>query len=139
MINNAMIQTAWVSKLKANTNVTARVPAQEIREEKWKGTGFNYPNIRVKLGILTPTLPNNTCNIFKSEVTIRIYEEQKSSKTADEIAGIVATEFWQHPFTAGGVKFTAINLVSVMPADVPEWDTDSWVAEVNFSCLVQSA
>jgi hypothetical protein len=139
MIRNDQIQAAWIAKLKANSNIAARVTANEIREEKWKGTGFSYPNIRVKLGSLTPTIPNNTCQIFRSEVSIRVYEEQKSSKTADEIAGIVATEFWLHPFTSNGIKFTAINLVSVMPADVPEWDMDSWMAEVNLTCLVQSA
>lgn len=139
MISNADIQSAWISKLKATATVTARVAAAEIREDSWKGTDFVYPNIRVKLGLLTPTAPNNNCQIFRSDVSIRVFVEQKSSKTADEIAGIIATAFWGHPYSQGAVKFTAINLSSVVPAEVPEWDVNSWVAEVNFSCLVQSS
>lgn len=139
MISNADIQASWIAKLKATSAVTARISTVEIREDQWKGQTFTYPNIRVKLGPLMPTTPNNNCQIFRSEVSIRVYVEQKSSKTADEIAGIVATQFWGHPFTNGAVKFTAINLTSVMPADTPEWDEQSWMAEVNLSCLVQSA
>src|SRR5512139_1780666 len=119
MIDNAQIQAAWITKLKATSTVTARVAASEIREDNWKGERFTYPNIRVKLGPLTPTQPNNTCLIFRSDVTILVFGEQKSSKSEDEIAGIIATTFWQHPFTSGAVKFTAINLTSIIPADVP--------------------
>jgi hypothetical protein len=139
MINNADIQASWIAKIKATPSIVARVLAVEVREDQWKGQTFSYPNIRVKLGSLMPTTPNNNCHIFRSEVSIRVYVEQKSSKTADEIAGIIATAFWGKPFTNGAVKFTAINLTSVMPADVPEWDEQSWLSEVNFSCLVQSA
>lgn len=139
MISNADIQASWIAKLKATSTVTSRVSQTEIREERWKGTGFSYPNIRVKLGPLTPTKQDSTCQIFRSEVSLRVYVEEKSSKTADEIAGIISTAFWTHPFTQGAVKFTAINLISLVPADVPEWDENSWMSEVNFSCLVQSA
>lgn len=139
MISNADIQASWITKLKATPAITARVSSSEIREDSWKGTDFTYPNIRVKLGSLTPTVPFNNCQIFRSEVSIQVYVEQKSSRTADEIAGIIATALWGHPFTQGAVKFTAVNLTSLMPADVPEMDTNSWMAEVNLSCLVQSA
>jgi hypothetical protein len=139
MLNNADIQASWIAKIKVTPTITARVSAVEVREDQWKGQTFSYPNIRVKLGSLMPTTPNNNCQIFRSEVSIRVYVEQKSSKTADEIAGIIATQFWGKPFTNGAVKFTAINLTSVQPADVPEWDEQSWLSEVNFSCLVQSA
>ena len=138
MISNADIQSAWVARLKANAVVTARVPATEIREDSWKGQTFTYPNIRVRLVSLAPTIPNNNCLIFRSEVSIHCYSEQKSSRLADQIAGDVATEFWGHPYSSGLVKFTAINLTSVVPAYVPEWDENSWISEVNFECLVQS-
>ena len=137
MISNSLIQQAWVSKLKSNIAVTAIT--SDIRENTYKGTGFGYPNIRVKLNKLEPTTPNNTCQIFRLDVTIFCFSEIKSSKQADDLAGVVATQFWSHPFSAAGVKFTAINLVSVIPAYVPDDDMDSWVSEVNLSCLVQSA
>lgn len=138
MINNSDIQASWIAKLKANSAVTALVPAIEIREDKWKGTDFSYPNIRVKLGSLTPTTSNSNCQSFKSEVSILVFTEQKSSKQADEIAGVIATQFWSHPFNQGVVRFTSVNLDAIIPADVPERDLNSWLSEVHFSCLVQN-
>jgi hypothetical protein len=138
MISNANIQSAWIAKLKANAAVTALVAAAEIREDLWKGTDFVYPNIRVKLGNLTPTALNNNCQIFKSEVSILVFTEQKSSKQADDIAGVIATEVWGKSFALNGVKFTAVTLDSLAPAEVPERDIDSWMASVNLTALVAS-
>lgn len=139
MISNSDIQQSWIAKLKANSSITALVPAVEIRENQWKGERFSYPNIRVKLTNFAPNTPNNNCLIFRSEVSILCFSEIKSSKEADDIAGVVATQLWGHPFTSGGVKFTAVNLVNIIPAYVPEYDTNSWLSEVNLNCLVQSA
>lgn len=138
MINNADIQTAWISKLKATATLTARVPATEIRENQWMGQTFSYPAVRVKLGPLAPVVQNINCNNWRSEVAILVFTEQKSSRTADEIAGIIATAFWKHPFSSGGVSLYSIDLASLVPAYVPEYDTNCWVSEVNFTCLVQS-
>jgi hypothetical protein len=137
MISNSTIQGAWIAKLKANTAVTALVPAVEIREDLWKGTAFTYPNIRVKLGNLTPTA-KNVCQIFSSEVSILVFTEQKSSKQADDIAGVIAEQFWGHPFTLNGVRFTGVTLDALVPAMVPERDENSWLAEVNFTATVSS-
>ena len=139
MLDNAVIQSAWIVKLKSISALTARVPAVEIREDSYKGNTFTYPNVRVKLGPLTPTTNQNTCQVFRSDCDIIVFIEQKSSKTADEIAGIIAAALWGHPFTSGTVKFNSVNLTSVIPAGVPEWDSESWAAEVNFTCTVQSA
>ena len=138
MISNADIQSAWISRLKANVAITARVPAVEVREESWKGTEFSYPNIRVKLGNLTPTAKNNDCRIFQSEVSILVFVEQKSSKTADEISGIIAAEMWGKSFTLNGVRFTGVTLDSLAPAMVPERDENSWMSSVNLTALVSS-
>ena len=139
MISNSDIQGAWIARLKANSAITARVPAVEIREDLWKGTDFVYPNIRVKLGNLTPTAKNNDCRIFQSEVSILVFVEQKSSRTADEIAGIIATEMWGKSFTLNGVRFTGVTLDSLAPAEVPERDENSWMASVNLTALVSAA
>ena len=139
MISNSQIQGAWVSALKANAAITALVPAVEIREDNYKGTDFAYPNIRIKLGDLVPQNRNPNCKIFTSTVSILIFTEQKSSKQADDISGVVCDEFWGKPFTSNGVRFIAINLDSLSPAEVPERDTNSWQSAVNFSALVQSA
>lgn len=138
MISNSQIQAGWIAKAKASTNITALVSSAEIREDLWKGTDFVYPNIRVKMGLLTPQFANR-CNVFFSDVTFQVYTEQKSSKTTDDIAGVIATEFWSKTFSSLGIRFDAINLVSVSPATVPESDPNAWLSEVNFRCLVQAS
>lgn len=138
MISNSQIQAAWIAKLKSSIAITALVSSAEIREDLWKGTDFVYPNIRVKMGLLTPQ-SGNRCEVFHSDVTIQVYGEQKSSKTTDDIAGTIATELWGKTFTSLGIKFSAVNLTSLVPADVPENDPNSWMSQVNFRCLVQAA
>lgn len=139
MIGNNQIQAAWIGKLKANSTITALVPAAEIREDMWKGNEFSYPNIRIKLTSFAPTNPNNNCQIFRSKVSILCFSEIKSSEQANNIARAVAEAYWGHPFTYAGAKFTAINLEEIVPSYVPERDENSWLSEVNFDCLVQSA
>lgn len=136
MVNNSTIKAAWITRLKANARITALVYASEIREVKWKGTDFIYPNIRVAMGNLVPTTNSNSCTVFSSEVSILIYTEQKSSKEADDIAGVVAEEFWGKQFTENNIRFSGIRLISVEPATVPQEDTNSWRSAVNFSTTV---
>jgi hypothetical protein len=141
MLSNSQIQAAWIAKLKANANVTALVPAVEIREDLYKGTIFSYPNIRVKLGNLTPQVPSSNCQVFQSEVSILVFTEQKSSKQTDDIAGV----FWGKTFSSNGVRFAAVTLTALVPATVPEFggvflhDENSWMAQVQFTATVQSA
>lgn len=139
MITNSQIQGAWISKIKANASITALVTAEEVREDLWRGTDFVYPNIRVKLGVLTPTANNPGCNTWHSSVSLQVFIEQKSSKQADDIAGVVATEFVGKNFTANGVRVYGITLTSLVPADVPESDPNSWMASAELSYLVSPA
>jgi hypothetical protein len=139
MLSNSQIQAGWISKLKANTNITALVSSVEIREDLWRGTDFVYPNVRVKLGALTPQNSNPQCNTFRSPVSIQVYIEQKSSKQADDIAGVIATEYVGKSFAANGVRYYGIVLESLSPADVPESDPNSWMAAVNLVALVSPA
>lgn len=139
MISNSDIQGAWIARLKSVANITNVVSITEIREDTWKGTDFVYPNVRVKLGNLTPTAKNNDCRIFQSEVSILVFTEQKSSKQADDIAGVITTEVWGKSFTLNGVRFTAVTLDSLTPAEVPERDENSWMASVNLTALVSAA
>lgn len=136
MISNSQIQQAWVTKLKATSSITSLVSSLEIREDLWRGTDFIYPNIRVKLGNLVPNNLNPDCNIYKSPVSIQVYIEQKSSKQADDIAGVVATAFVGKTFTINGVRVFGITLESLNPADVPESDPNSWMSSVNLNALV---
>lgn len=139
MISNSQVQEAWITKSKANTNITAQVSAAEVREDSWKGTDFAYPNIRVKMGDLTPAARNADCNTFHSMVSIQVFGEQKSSKQTDDIAGVIATEYVGTTFTINGVRVYGITLESLSPATPLENDPNSWVASANFNTMVSPA
>lgn len=139
MIGNSDIQSAWIAKSKSSIPITSRVPAVEIRENRWKGTNFTYPNVRIKLGDLIPNSNSPHCQVFKSPVSFLIFTEEKSSKQADEIAEVILNEYWGKSFTVSNVRFITISLDSVSPADVPDDDQNAWVSSVNFTALVQQA
>lgn len=139
MINNAQIQAAWITETKSKANITALVPAAEVREDLWKGTDFTYPNIRVRLGDLTPTAQNANCNTYRQTASLLVFIEQKSSKQADEIAGAIATEYIGKSFTENGVRVYGITLASLVPAHIPEDDVNSWLAIANLNTMVSPA
>ena len=138
MITNSNIQAAWISRLKANAPVTALVSAVEIREDQWQGTDFVYPNIRVRLGDLTPQTTNPDCKIYLSTVSILCNSEIKSSKQADDIAGVVFNEFIGKSFSGSTVKIGQVILESLSPAVVPK-GANTWQATVNLKCAVSNA
>lgn len=139
MINNAQIQAAWITETKSKANITALVPAIEVREDLWKGSDFTYPNIRVRLGDLTPTAQNANCNTYRQTASLLVFIEQKSSKQADEIAGTIATEYIGKSFTENGIRVYGITLASLVPAHIPEDDPNSWLAIVNLNTMVSPA
>jgi hypothetical protein len=139
MIGNDQIQSAWITETKSKANITALVPAVEVREDLWKGEKFSYPNVRVKLGELTPVNRNPDCNTFRQVASLLVFIEQKSSKQADQIARVIATEYIGKSFTENGIRVYSITLESLVPAHVPEEDTNSWLAIANLNTLVSPA
>ncbi len=139
MIGNDQIQAAWITETKSKTNITALVPAVEVREDLWKGEKFTYPNIRVKLGELTPTANNANCNTFRQMASLLVFIERKSSKQAEEIARVIATEYVGKSFTEGGIRVYGITLDALVPAHVPENDDNSWLAIVRLNTMVSPA
>lgn len=138
MISNSEIKAAWISKLKASASITALVSQSEIRELEWKGTDFVYPNIRIKVGPLTPSTRSPLCMVFSSDVMIYVFSEEKSSKQADDIASTVADITWNFKgFTVGNISISGINLTNVESAESVEGDNNSWRSVVNLSSMVQ--
>ena len=137
MITNSNIQAAWISHLKANVPIVALVSATEIKEDTWQGTDFTYPNIRVKLNPLTPQTQNPDCKVYLSDVSIIVSSEAKSSKQADDIAGVVFNEMIGHSFSGSTVKIGQVALISLVPATVPE-GRDIWEAIVNLKTVVSN-
>lgn len=125
--DNLSIQSGLVSYLKANTSLIAVVSAIEVREYQWQGTGFTYPNVRVKVHRNTPLEVN--CDASHVEFSIFIYSEQDSSIEAETIAGIINTALHARSFSVGATRFSLWR-TNMIPAI--RIDTRTWRSEVVF-------
>ena len=93
-ISNNQIQAGLISKLKNSTALTtgSAVTANEVREDQWQGTQFNYPNVRVRLLSNTPVESVDSCRRTRFTVSFLVFSEDSSSLESGEIAGIINTE-----------------------------------------------
>lgn len=125
MLRNDQIQAALVAYLKANTTVTAEVPAVEIREDQWQGRDFTYPNIRVRLISNTPLYAGD-CNLHRVSLGILVFTEDASSLNADRIAGIIHSVLHDHHFNTSNITFSlrTTNLVPALRSNIQEWRSE---------------
>lgn len=134
MITNTEQREAWVQYLKSQATVTNLLfDPTEIRESSWKGEIFTYPNIRVRAINVIPHI-NPACAQTVGNIALEIFSEEKSSKQADEIAGVIANFLHGKKFTASGIKFWAI-VVTDLVAAVAESDV-VWKAEIQINTLM---
>jgi hypothetical protein len=123
MIRNDEIQTALVSKLKANANVIALVSATEIREDQWQGNSFVYPNVRVRM---ITNIPADKGCLQNFTVSFMALTEDSFSDVADKIAGIIGNEFHDSSFITSGLEIS-LTVTDVLPAfrsDVRTWRSE---------------
>ena len=109
MITNNEAQAALVAWLKANTTVTdlnSNFPT-EIREETWQGEKFTFPNIRVMCEITAGECYDDIFSIISA------FSEQDSSKEAQNIAGVVATELHNKTFEQNSLRFSALTVKTI--------------------------
>lgn len=135
MIRNDQIQTAIISRLKANTTITPLIVSgtfqdgtwdYDFREDQWQGTTFAYPNIRVKMLPTTP-LGDKDCSLVRFSVSLLVFSESGSSLQADQIAGIINNELHGKTFTSNNIEIS-LRLASLIPA--VRSDTRTWRSEV---------
>ena len=134
MFSISDVQADIVAKLKASAVVTAFVPAVEVREARWKGTSFVYPNIRVKMGRMTP-VNNLQCTIVKITFDVLCFSENPSSKEADQIAHAVDLALDSNAFTGTYVKFVYLGIIDLIAAESE--DDKTWKSTVKFEALLQ--
>lgn len=129
-VRNDQIQAGLVSYLKSKTTITSLLDSSdEIKEDQWQGTEFYYPAVRVRL---ISNNPFQTC-YHQFECGIQIFSEEASSLEADQISGIIATEFHPVGFTSNSLAFLA-NVTNVIPA--ARSDMRTWRSEVLVRGLV---
>lgn len=129
MLDNAVIQAAIIAKLKANAALvawlTARSAGSEIRESQWQGTTFVFPAVRVDLGTQNPE-GNGPCYPTSGEVTFTVdsFGEDDSSKSADNLAGLVNTALFNKHLAGTGFKSGLVRsdgLVGAIRLDERLW------------------
>lgn len=131
MITNTQQREAWVQYLKSQSSITSLLTdPNEIREVSWKGELFSYPNIRVAAVNIIPHI-NPSCNQSNGNIIIYVFSEEKSSKQADLIAGVIANFIHGRKFTASGIRFWA-TVVTDLVAAVAESDA-VWKAEIHLN------
>ncbi len=126
MLSNDEIQAELISYLKKNTAIVNALPSvDEIREDQWQGTVFEYPNIRVKLNSNVP-LDAETCNHIQISISFLVFSELPSSLEADQIAGIINKELHKKQFKSNGIAFSlrTTNLIPAIRSDVRTWRSE---------------
>jgi hypothetical protein len=124
-LSNADIQAAIVAKLKASTQITAKVSSLEIREDQWQGTEFVYPNIRVRM-ISNRPYESEDCTIIDFTVGIQVHTQDASTYEADTIAGIIANVLHGHPWSTSSllISLRTTNLVPAIRSDIRTWRSE---------------
>lgn len=137
MLRNDEIQTTLVAYLKTLSAVTTllttidnTIGANEIREDQWQGTEFDYPNVRVRMISNIPYGDSDQCDASTFTVSIMSFSQEASSQEADKIAGIISTSLHAKSFTQGTV-YVVIHTTNLIPA--VRADMRTWRAE----CLLQ--
>ena len=127
MLRNDTIQEGIITELKSLSAITALVTNSlgdyEIRETEWRGTVFEYPNIRVEMEQV-PSIEG--CGYGEIDFTIKVFSESSSSKECSNIAGIVFQTV-PRSFTSNGILFTGVicrRLGKALPVGVRTWQVN---------------
>lgn len=137
MIPNNDVKQAIVTRLRAySTLVNYPLPdgVQGVREYNWRGTDFQYPNVRVEIESQTDATPEPRCTSSYIDWSTYVFSEHQSSLEADKIAGIVEAYFKDLSFTENNVKFQKIKVLESIPA-IPE-DEHTWRAQVRCRSII---
>jgi hypothetical protein len=130
-IDNEKFKTAIISELKSRTVVTSLFSsALAIREVQWQGDDFEYPNVRVRVISNEPF--GNTC-YHNLQVGIQVYSEEKSSKEAEHISGIIAKDLHDNNCFAQNNIALILRLTNIVPA--LRLDERTWMSEILLTAI----
>lgn len=110
MIANNIIQADLVADLKAFTTLTdVLASADEVREDQYQGTVFDYPAVRVAINQQIYRDNSDQCDVARVTFSIRCFAEPASSLLADRIAGIVNDRLHKRIFRGTGYNIPRIR------------------------------
>jgi hypothetical protein len=135
MISTASVQAAIVSDLKADAALVAALGGsdEEIREEQWMGTDYDYACVRVHITRLAPVGLPGSC---EDTAFVGYRAINPSSKpAADGLALVVSALVGQK---LSGTAFVARSAVKLADAagPIPEAE-NAWMGRAFFNCRLQ--
>jgi hypothetical protein len=127
MIGNDIIQGDFIMKMKTATTITSLlVSAEDIKEDQYQGTDFNFPAIRFALMQQTPLPAGSPCDHAKCNFAVRCYSEEASSKQVDQLA--TAVNDFLHGYNIQGATWygwvTNTSLVGASRATERLWRSE---------------
>lgn len=129
MITNNEAQAALLAWMQANTTITAldsNFPI-EIREIDWQGEKFTYPNIRIMCEVTGGECYEDLFSV------ISCFSEEKSSKEAQNIAGVVANQLHNKTFTQSSIRFSALRAKTIRAVQ----ENGIWKADIQVNGKVK--
>lgn len=121
------VQADWIASLKSKPQITSLLVkggAEEIRECEYQSTQFEYPNIRVGVDYM-PSIEG--CGPDDADVYIEIFSEEKSSKQASHIAGVIQNLYHKIPFSINGRRYSTVVVRKIIKQDRSIY---AWVVKV---------
>ena len=136
MISDELVAAALLQYLYSLPTLLAALPEGKsgIHEYDWQGENFKYPCVRFKLGTQSPQPDETDCSIYRQNFSLIVYSEQKSSKEANQIMGIINAIIHKTNFDSGMVRFAYIHIDSLIPA--MRKDVMTWQAETRYHTII---
>ena len=126
---NDQIQYAIIDYLKDDATVLAEFDSsEEIKEDQWQGTTFEYPALRVNLIESKPSNQTQNCSQAAIKLQIEVFTEDDSSRNCDRIAGIICNVLHPQQFTNQSINL-ALTLENLVPAK--RRDEKTWEAQIK--------
>lgn len=110
------VQKDWIASLKSKSAITSLLAngAEEVRECEYQSDKFLYNNIRVGVDF---TPPIEGCGPSDADIYIEIFSDEKSSKEAMRIAGLIQTTYHKIPFSINGRRYSTVVVRKHMKPD----------------------
>jgi len=146
MISPDLLQAALVAILRADAAVIGALPevANGVREMQWKGTAFQYPNVRVARPALTLQPNGGSCegNVADAEIIVSVHSKRDSSILAQQILGFAEAALRGRTIDTGALRTTNLYVLAmnpVSPTSIPGQPSspgDIWTGTINLSTIV---
>lgn len=133
MISDELIQADLITKLKTFTNVTSVLGdgVNGIKELQWQGDTFTYPCVRLDLETNGYEFDEQErCSLYYVEFSLYIFSQERSSKQASQIKGLLENNLTGLGFTGANAKYNRLRLVESVPA-VRE-DSRTWRTSLKY-------